>query len=159
MKNEKITLKLETLEWGEARADELPLLAEMIARLFQGEKDFVSDPSVQLRGLQLIDQHPENGRIFVARQGSSVVGMVNLQFTISTAMGARVGLLEDVIVTESLRGQGIGSWMFDKLMTWCRDEGLPRLTLLTEGTNLKAQEFYRRKGFTSSSMVPMRFFS
>lgn len=148
---------VEALVLEEARLGDLPRLADLVCSLFEGEPDFKPDREVQLRGLQLILDHPANARIFVLRApGHPVAGMVNLQFTLSTAMGAKTALLEDVIVHPQLRSRGLGTWMFDQVLEWCRREGIPRITLLTEGENRGAQEFYRRKGFKDSTMVVMR---
>jgi len=82
--------------------------------------------------------------------------MVNLLFTISTALGERVALLEDMVIASKLRGAGVGSQLLEQAISVARAEGCKRITLLTDKTNESAQRFYAKQGFELSSMVPMR---
>jgi hypothetical protein len=77
-----------------ANASDIPALCELLALLFSQEADFKPDFDAQSRGLARIISNPEVGIILVARQGSQVLGMVNLLYTVSTALGDRVALLE-----------------------------------------------------------------
>src|ERR1700755_2835852 len=90
----------------EADLDEL---SEMLGDLFSQEEDFRPDKEKQLRGLRLIFEQPNRGRVFVLRRDGVIVAMINLLFTISTAEGGFVLLLEDLVVHDSYRDQGYGS--------------------------------------------------
>jgi hypothetical protein len=61
--------------------------------LFGQEPDFRPDYNNQMRGLRLILEQPSRGRIFVLRSANTIIGMINLLFTISTAEGGFVILL------------------------------------------------------------------
>ena len=82
----------------EATLDDIPQLCDLLTILFTQEADFQPDSAKQSQGLRQIIEHPEVGRILVLHDGSTVIGMVNLLFTISTALGTRVAILEDIIV-------------------------------------------------------------
>jgi hypothetical protein len=58
--------------------------------------------------LRAIIEHPEIGCILVLREGSVILGMVNLLYTISTSCGGRVAILEDMIVHHARRNGGLG---------------------------------------------------
>src|SRR5437763_10977133 len=92
----------------EADLDEL---SEMLGDLFAQEGDFRPDKEKQLRGLRLIFEQPSRGRVFVLRQSGAIVGMINLLFTISTAEGGFVMLLEDLVINMQYQGKGYGSWL------------------------------------------------
>jgi GNAT superfamily N-acetyltransferase len=139
-----------------ATLDDLPQLADLLDELFRMEPDFKPDRAKQLSGLRAIIEQPAIGRILVARDGSEVLGMVNLLFTISTAEGGRVAVLEDLIVRAQARGSGLGSSLLRAAIDFARIEGLTRITVLTGGDNDGAQRLYRRFGFQPSPMVPMR---
>jgi GNAT superfamily N-acetyltransferase len=94
--------------------------------------------------------------VLVARQGGQVVGMVNLLFTVSTALGERVVLLEDMVLSPHVRGSGVGTRLLSDAIALVRDQGFKRITLLTDRSNESAQRFYSRHGFVISTMVPMR---
>src|SRR5438093_2883327 len=88
----------------EADLDEL---SEMLGELFAQESDFRPDKEKQLRGLRLIFEQPSRGRVFVLRRDGAIVGMINLLFTISTAEGGFVILLEDLVIHKKIPWQGL----------------------------------------------------
>src|SRR5208282_3061489 len=142
----------------EGTKDDIPGLCELLDLLFAQETEFRPDRSLQSTGLQQIIDFPECGRILVLRQGDSLIGMVNLLFTISTALGGRVALLEDMIVRPEYRGSGAGSELLQAAINLAELSGCRRITLLTDQTNESAQRFYKQHGFNLSEMVPMRLF-
>ena len=139
-----------------ATRNDIPELCELLDLLFTQEAEFQPDRAAQTRGLMQIIDNSEVGRILVARQGSDIVGMVNLLFTVSTALGARVALLEDMVVHSEFRGSGIGSALLQYAIAFARSVGCQRITLLTDRTNVPAQRFYQRHGFILSEMIPLR---
>lgn len=139
-----------------AKASDIPALCELLSILFSQEADFTPGYDAQSRGLARIIGSPEVGIVFVARQNEQILGMVNLLYTVSTALGARVALLEDMVVSPSMRGSGIGSRLLEQAIQTARSNGCKRITLLTDLDNKSAQRFYQRHGFTFSAMIPLR---
>src|ERR1700757_1130960 len=137
----------------EADLDEL---SEMLGELFAQESDFRPDKDRQIRGLRLIFEQPSRGRVFVLRRDGVIVGMINLLFTISTAEGGFVILLEDLVVHKQFQGHGYGSKLLQHAIEFARQKNFLRITLLTDRPENVAQEFFRRHGFRDSSMIPMR---
>lgn len=144
------------LQVTEATPDDIPRLCELLALLFAQEAEFQPDPSKQAAGLRKIITQPEVGRILVLREGDAVIGMVNLLFTVSTALGGRVAVFEDMIVDPAHRGGGAGSQLLQAAIESARAAGCLRITLLTDRGNADAQRFYARHGFEPSVMLPMR---
>jgi GNAT superfamily N-acetyltransferase len=139
-----------------ANASDIPALCELLNILFSQEAEFKPDYQAQSRGLARIISNPEIGLIVVARQDGQVVGMVNLLYTVSTALGDRVALLEDMVVSPNARGSGVGSKLLEQAIQFARLEGCKRITLLTDRANESAQRFYQKHGFGFSSMIPLR---
>lgn len=139
-----------------ATLEDLPLLAELLGDLFAAEPDFHPDMEKQLRGLRLILEQPNRGRIFVLRDSLRIIGMINLLFTISTAEGGFVVVLEDLVVHAEHRTQGHGSRLLQHAIAFAREKRFLRLTLLTHRGDGRLVEFYRRHGFYESEMVTMR---
>src|SRR4030095_13249402 len=137
----------------EADLDEL---SQMLAELFAQESDFRPDKDKQLRGLRLIFEQPSRGRVFVLRRNGVIVGMINLLFTISTAEGGFVILLEDLVIHKEYQGHGYGSKLLEHAINFARQKNFLRITLLTDRPENLAQELFRRQGFHESSMIPMR---
>ena len=139
-----------------ATPSDIPALTTLLGQLFTQEAEFTPDPTAQSRGLALIIGNPALGQILVARQGNSIVGMVNLLYTVSTALGAPVALLEDLIVDPAFRGAGIGGELLRAAIRQARLHGCQRLTVLTDHDNAGAHRLYTRHGFQGSAMVPLR---
>ncbi|MFY9260068.1 MAG: GNAT family N-acetyltransferase [Gallionella sp.] len=139
-----------------ATADDLPLLADLLDELFTLESDFQPNREQQLRGLRLILNNPTMGRLFVLRVNGKVAGMANALITLSTAEGARVLLLEDVIVGREHRGNGLGQRLVEHLLSWAHQQGMTRVTLLADNDNHAAWDFYHKLGFAPSNMRVLR---
>jgi GNAT superfamily N-acetyltransferase len=140
----------------QANPADIPALCELLSVLFAQEAEFSPDPVAQAKGLARIINNAEVGSVQVARQGGAVVGMVTLLFTVSTALGERVALLEDMVVSSKARGVGVGSKLLSQAIAFAKAEGCKRVTLLTDRSNESAQRFYGKQGFVLSGMVPMR---
>ena len=90
------------------------------------------------------------------RRDGAIVGMINLLFTISTAEGGFVILLEDLVIHKEHQGHGYGSKLLQHAIDFAKQKNFLRVTLLTDRPENVAQEFFRRHGFVESSMIPMR---
>ena len=134
---------------------DLPALTKLLAVLFAQEAEFTPNPEAQHRGLLRIITNHDVGIVLVAKEDKKVLGMVILLYTVSTALGERVALLEDMVVGPEARGRGVGSHLLKRAVSVAEAAGCLRITLLTDQLNLSAQRFYKRHGFTPSSMVPM----
>lgn len=139
-----------------ATIEDLPALTELVMDLFARSGDFSPDRDVQERGLRLILEQPNRGRIFVVRTDDRILGMVNLLFTISTARGGFVILMEDVVIHPDHRGQGYGAMLVDYVLDFAKSKNFKRITLLTDRISEESQEFFKKQGFEHSNMIPMR---
>ena len=139
-----------------ATVSDTPALSALLSILFTQEAEFQPDTVAQQRGLNAILSDPELGEILVARQNGQIVGMVNMLYSISTALGARVALLEDMVIAPAMRGSGLGSQLLAAAIKHAKQRGCLRITLLTDADNYAAQAFYQKQGFEKSSMIPLR---
>lgn len=135
---------------------DLEAMADLLAELFTLESDFRPEREKQLRGLRLIMDTPQIGRLFVLRVDGEVGGMANALITISTAEGCPVLLLEDVIVKAKFRGLKLGRQLIGHILDWARANNMPRVTLLADKDNVAALAFYERQGFEPSAMRVLR---
>ena len=139
-----------------ATLDDLPQLVQLLNELFEEEADFAPDETKQEAGLRMILEEPHRGRILVVRNDHTIIGMANLLFTISTAVGGMVLLLEDVIIHPAHRGRGYGGQLLAAVEDYAKSKGIGRITLLTDKISAESQRFFQRHGFTFSHMIPMR---
>lgn len=140
----------------QATLEDLPLLTDLLMDLFASEEDFQPDRIKQMRGLRLILEQPNRGRIFVFKHHGMILGMVNVLFTISTAEGGFVILLEDLIINKDHRGLGFGSQLLQHVIQYAKKKDFLRITLLADRMNERSRNFFRKHGFQESSMIPMR---
>lgn len=140
-----------------ANNEDIPALVELLNVLFQQEAEFQPNPEAQARGLGMIINNPAVGCILLWREQGQILGMVNLLYSVSTALGARVALLEDMVVRPEARNGGTGTRLLQAALAYAAEQGCQRVTLLTDEDNLSAQRFYARQGFVKSPMLPMRW--
>ncbi|MCE1197516.1 MAG: GNAT family N-acetyltransferase [Marinilabiliales bacterium] len=139
-----------------ATRDDLEALTALLLSLFSLESEFVPDEPKQRSGIEQILAHPETGTFFVVVRAGEIIGMANLLYTVSTALGGRVALLEDVVIKPGFRRKGYGKQLLAYVISHAREQGCLRLTLLTDADNQTAIGLYRGMGFQSSAMVPLR---
>lgn len=131
-------------------------LVRLLGVLFSIEADFRPDARRQRRGLALMLRDPERRVVLVAEREGRVIGMVTVQLVVSTAEGAPSGLLEDMVVDEQVRGEGIGARLLRAAERWARAHGATRLQLLADRMNRPALAFYRRMGWDGTQLVCLR---
>ncbi len=139
-----------------ATTDDIPELCELLAELFNQEVEFEVNYDAQAKGLYAIITNPEVGMVLVVRKQRKIIGMINILFTISTALGGRVVVLEDMVVMPNERGSGIGSRLLTAVIDTAKEQGCKRITLLTDSNNKLVHQFYKKHGFTQSQMLPFR---
>lgn len=139
-----------------ARDADLPQLTELVCLLLAQEADFEPERDRQRRALAEILSNAAIGRIYVVREGDTVIAMASLLYTVSTAEGGKAAWLEDVVVRSEHRGRGIGRMLLEYLSAQARADGVLRITLLTDPGNSRAHALYQELGFRFSAMRPMR---
>jgi AraC family transcriptional regulator of adaptative response/methylated-DNA-[protein]-cysteine methyltransferase len=147
---------IENLAFRVAVIEDIDTLCELLFELFSQEVEFTPNKEVQQKALKTIISDENIGDIYVATINEKVVAMVNILYTISTALGNKVAIFEDFIVDKNYRNQGIGENLIDFVFEDLKAKKFLRITLLTDNDNLKAHKFYEKKGFVKSSMVPFR---
>ena len=65
-------------------------------------------------------------RKYIFSMDHKVIGMVNLLFTVSTALGERVAMLEDMVVAPAARGTGVGSALLQHAIAFAQQQGARR---------------------------------
>ncbi len=81
---------------------------------------------------------------FTNSQGETIIaGFALYYIRYSTWKGQRM-YLEDIIVTESMRGKGIGRLLFEELMEECKSKGFAGMTWQVLEWNKPAINFYQK---------------
>jgi len=110
---------------------------------------FEKEPNaVILNEEQLVrDGFSENPKFkcFVAESNNEIIGMALCYPRYSTWKGATMHL-EDLIVTKSRRGNGVGSLLFSKFINYAHSLRVKRIEWTVLDWNVNAIEFYEKNG-------------
>ena len=113
-----------------------------------------SDAALLDLARSLIDDPAREGVQLIARDSRGrAAGFVTIFWSWSTTGACRIGVMNDLYVTQSARGQGLA----ERLIVACRDEcarrGARRLTWQTAIDNVRAQTVYDRIGATRETWI------
>ena len=139
-----------------ARLEDIAAMAGLLSLRFAVEEDFSADRDKQRAGLEMFFKHPAGRYLIVAEHQQQVIGMCSAQLLISTAAGGWKALVEDVVVAEQFRGQGIGKKLLDALADWAERQGVIRMDLLADRNNSTALDFYERLRWRSTSLIALQ---
>ena len=126
--------------------------------LMRGYCDFYkvspSDEDLLALSRALIDDPEREGVQLIARDAEGrPMGFATIFWSWSTTDAARLGVMNDLFVSETARGGGVA----DALISACRDEcasrGIKRLSWQTAPDNHRAQAVYDRIGGTRENWV------
>ncbi len=125
----------------EAVSSDLPLLAAIGKLVRQLSR---SSPAPDGSELDAILASPAS-RLLVAREGDRVLGMLTLVvFRIPTGVRA---LVEDVVVDDEARGQGVGESLTRSALDLARALGARTVDLTSRPSRAAANRLYLRVGF------------
>jgi len=82
---------------------------------------------------------------FVAEANNKIEGMALVYFRFSTWKGKTVHL-EDLVVRQEMRGTGMGSALYKKVIAYSLEQGVKRAEWVVLDWNTPAVEFYERSG-------------
>ena len=148
--------KIENISFRKAEIKDIAVLCELLWELFSQEVEFTPNKKIQEKALKKIIEHKNIGDIFVAVNENKVIAMVNVLYTISTALGEKVAILEDMVVSQNYKNQKIGSSLIEFTLDYLKKNSFKRVTLLTDSDNFNAHNFYKKHEFTKSSMIVFR---
>lgn len=127
----------------EGKKEDLPRTLELIRELAEFEKalDEVNN-TVEMMERDGFGENPVYG-LYVAERDGKIIGIAIYYFRYSTWKGKSL-YLEDIIVTEAERGNGIGTLLFDQVVKKARDEKCTQMMWQVLDWNGKAIKFYER---------------
>jgi len=140
----------------EAKKTDINAMLDLLSVLFSIEEDFDFDLQKQKKGLELLLENPKQAKVFVCEHQQEIIGMVSLQINISTAEGGFSALLEDFIIKEKYRNQGLGKLFLKSIDQWCCKNKISRIQLLADRNNRKAINFYLSNGWDLTQLIALR---
>lgn len=129
----------------EGRKEDLPRVLELVKELAEYEKaphEVIN--TVALMEKEGFGNNPVFG-FFVCENENGIVGLSLYYWRYSTWKGKRL-YLEDIIVTESERGKGLGKILFDRTMEKALEENCSGMMWQVLDWNEPAINFYKKYG-------------
>lgn len=106
-----------------------------------------ADEALLAMARTLIADPQNEGVQLIARDDAGVaVGFTTVFWTWSTLRASRIGVMHDLFVAPTVRGQGIGAALIAGCLEQCRGRGATALTWQTAPDNARAQALYGRVG-------------
>lgn len=134
------------VEIQEATEKDLPAILSLFKQPDVDEDNILSVEQAQSIFTR-IKNYP-NYKIYVAKANDEIVGTFGLLTMDKLAhMGARSGIVEDVVVHKDWQCKGIGKQMMQFAMDRCREFGCYKLALTSDMKRKLAHCFYEKLGF------------
>jgi len=128
-----------------ATLDDLNSLTELfdLYRIFYQQKSNINGAKAFIKD-RLSN---EESVIFIAFDENNPIGFVQLYPSFSSVSMKRTWVLNDLYVSESVRGKGFGEKLIKKAITFAGQTGAKGVLLETNIENLPAQRLYEKVGF------------
>jgi GNAT superfamily N-acetyltransferase len=127
-----------------ARSDDVTTLTSLTAELGYPE------PEAEIRRrFELLAGQPDH-RIIVAEEGGEVVGLMSFHVLDLLYGSGRLGRITAIVVTNSMRGKGLGRLLVEKAEEFAREEGCNVIELTTNNRRLEAHKFYESLGYAAT---------
>ena len=141
-----------TISILEAIEADLPAMETLLVELINTLEDSEGfDPQRLRQNCRLLINRADC-HLLVAKIKEAVVGLINFNTRQTATTPGLTGLIDELIVTKSYRGQGIGRRLISAAIDKCRQLGCRELEVSTEKADTKAREFYKRCGFEEGSV-------
>lgn len=136
----------EALPIREATEADLPALLALYGELGMDDGRVLPLEAAQ-RIFARMRSYPDY-RVYVAERAGRVVGTLALLIMDNLAhLGEPSGILEDMVVSDSERGRGVGGQLVRFAMERCREKGCYKLALTSNQHREAAHRFYESLGF------------
>lgn len=129
-----------------ARPTDSKRIAELYVQL-------VSNPQVNVlpESIERISANPNTG-LFVCEYRESVEGTALVSLCADVMFGFQpFAVVENIIVNEAYRGQGLGSSLLKHIEAFCLSKDCSKIMLLSSTQREDAHRFFERSGFAGSS--------
>lgn len=130
-------------------------LAMQVHSLHVGWRPDIYVMPQELYSQERMEAELQEKALYVARQNGIVVGYALLEIRNAEVPGLvkrRILIIDELCVSEDLRGQGVGRSMMEEIHTLAKELGCTDLQLSVQPENEAALALYRKCGFTVRSL-------
>lgn len=131
-----------------ATVEDWPAIADLLVELGRDvSPSAASNPSYVIRfGGHLALR--ETRTLVAEEPGGRVLGFIDVEFRQRLGHPRPQAWINDLVVTESVRGEGIGTALLDRVEELARRRGCFRMSLETSTWRMETHRFYEHKGWT-----------
>ncbi|SRR5712691_1310768 len=99
----------------------------------------------------------EDAAVFVAEQQDTMIGMIHCCMrttpSLLVVVPRRFVYIEDLVVSEHFRSQGVGQILVERVHHWAREKGVTEVELGVWEFNTPARTFYEKLGYQTTRRV------
>lgn len=88
----------------------------------------------------------EDTMIFVAEESNQLIGLATFYILPNIRHGWHRGHVEDFFITDSMRGKGVGTKIFDAMKEYCREKNIKVIKLDSAIELEETHAFYEKNG-------------
>ena len=137
----------------EAIESDLPAIIVLLEELSSDlERSHDLDQQQLLANCQVL-LHDPRAHILLAKDGTKTIGLITFSTRTTALHLAPSALIDELVVSEQYRGQGIGGELLEAAIEECRRLGCCEMEVGTESSNRKARDFYRKHGFEEEAIL------
>jgi ribosomal protein S18 acetylase RimI-like enzyme len=125
------------------------LLSELIDRIEDQENIDLDNALINLKSLL----HERNSYTIAAESDNEIIGFINFTTRQSVLHSGPSGLIDELVVSEKYRTEGVGKKLVESAVNMCRSLGCVELEVSTETQNQTAQNFYEHLGFKERGLI------
>ncbi len=130
------------------QATDIDSLLHLMAQLGEfAHGDHLPDAAQFEQHFKSMEKSPEIYLNLVGVNGEKVAGFLSMIFYRSFLHKVGSALINELVVDETTRGQGIGRKLVEAAMAEARERGMDEIEVGTETDNLAARQFYHAAGF------------
>ena len=141
-----------------AEKRDMPALTRMLIQVHevhaQGRPDIFKPGGIKYDGAELekVLEDEENRPVFVYEEDGEVKGYIfciyEYQEETTNVWGIKTMYIDDLCVDENLRGKHIGSFLYEHVLSFAKENGCHDITLNVWSFNESALRFYEKCGLS-----------
>lgn len=129
------------------RLDDLDKVYELMNILYEGKLKYD-----RFKNIYKLKLKEENSYYIVAVEDDDVVGVLTSELQEKLHRERLQLFIEDLIVEESKRNNGIGKALIENAINYAKDNNCEVVELTSYKDNIKAHKFYENNGFINHSI-------
>jgi len=118
-----------------------------LMRAFYADDGYAFDDAIARAALATLIAEPPRGAVWVADAGGEVAAYLIVTLGFSLEFGGLTAFVDEVVVAEGARSQGLGRAAMAVAEAYCRAAGVRAVHLEVEPEKDGAQRLYRTSGF------------